>query len=525
MFFENNSLINVSVVGNQTNPSYIAKTYQFIDLNGTALGVMFEAPGGWNPTNGTFSFNVTYNVIKHTNANVTYKPDVTVIWRKRVQSDRLNETYYMNQYNVSLSSVLYDRWANFSSDEPLNWTTEEFDVRVVHLREELNVEEGGKPDLVIVGKDEILVENGYRVQYIIKNIGNATAPPGHEVALIVDGNFVENKTVPVYLSPGDFYTDTFNTVLPLNSPPNDTVTVIADYYNTVDELNESNNAMTNVFEYPPPPVVIIWNATISATNQLEPVVVGMHPNATDGYDSEFDKYTQTPIQGKVILILDDKYATNIKGCVPPGKNVTWNLSIGVPTGQTTNLTWNPQPHPQIRLRIFNGTQELTPGVTLGSGEHKLLVVAEVLEKISFTLHLKAGWNMVSIPIVPENSSVYEIFKGISTLDIRPVVTWQSPVFVQVTEIQPKVGYWVFTPQDMDIVVNGTPITDTNLTLKAGWNMIGTVGLENLNLSLIPNQVPQRPPVTWQSPIFVEVNSVSPGQAVWVFVTQDTEVEI
>jgi hypothetical protein len=50
-------------------------------------------------------------------------------------------------------------------------------------------------------------------------------------------------------------------------------------------------------------------------------------------------------------------------------------------------------------------------------------------------------------------------------------------------------------------------------------------LENLNLTLIPNQTPQRPPVTWQSPMFVPINELEAGKAAWVFVMENTEVEI
>ncbi|MBW9220023.1 S8 family serine peptidase [Methanothermococcus sp. SCGC AD-155-N22] len=274
---------------------------------------------------------------------------------------------------------------------------------------------------------------------------------------------------------------------------------------------------------------IIWNATISAENQLEPVIVGTHPNATDGYDEEFDEYTQNPVQGKVIMALDGFYAKNIKRSVPPGSNVTWGLSVGVPSGTTTTLNWSKNPHPQVVLHIFNGTQELEPGCVLGEGGHSLLVVAEVLEKVSFTLELERGWNMVSLPLTPDNSSVYEIFKNITTLNNRPVVTWDPDTytFVPVDNIEPKRGYWVFTPSNINITVYGTPINDTRINLKAGWNMIGTVGLQNLNLSLIPNQVPQRPPVTWNGSgyIFEPVTEIEPGKAAWVFVTQDTEVEI
>jgi len=261
-----------------------------------------------------------------------------------------------------------------------------------------------------------------------------------------------------------------------------------------------------------------WNVTISATNQLEPVIVGMHPNATDGYDPEYDVFAQTPVQGKVILILDDIYSTSIKRTRCYNESVSWNLSVGVPAGQTTTLSWNVPSN--VNLTIREGNSILYSGVELSEGSHELLVTAKI-ESITFSLKLKPGWNMASLPLIPDNSSVVAIFGGIPTLDTMPVVTWESPSFVPVTCIEPKIGYWVFTPADTTITVTGKSITNTTLILEAGWNMVGTVGMENMTTSDIPNQVPQRPAVTWVAPSFVETDIIEAGKSAWVFVTTDT----
>jgi len=146
-------------------------------------------------------------------------------------------------------------------------------------------------------------------------------------------------------------------------------------------------------------------------------------------------------------------------------------------------------------------------------------------KVEFNLSLTAGWNMVSVPIIPDNNTVNHIFGQISTLNIRPVSTWQFPSFIPVNQVQVKKGYWVFTPSPINIKIIGTPITEKNLSLISGWNMIGTTGLGNLDLTKIPNQVSQRPPVTWQFPSFTPINQLMPGKGAWVFVTKTTEVEI
>ena len=265
-----------------------------------------------------------------------------------------------------------------------------------------------------------------------------------------------------------------------------------------------------------------WNITISAANQLEPVTVGMHPNASDGYDV-FDVFAQIPVQGKVILLLDEIYSKSVKQTRCYNESVSWNLSVGVPSGQTTILSWNIPLN--VNLTIYEGNTILNSGVQLSEGSHNLLVIAELMEKQTFSLNLNAGWNMISLPLIPDNCSVHAIFGSIPTLETMPVVTWKSPSFVEVERIEPKIGYWVFTPTDTTINVTGNPIDNTTLILEAGWNMVGTVGLDNLTISDIPNQVPQRPAVTWVAPSFVETDVIEPGKSAWVFVTTDTSVTV
>ena len=135
--------------------------------------------------------------------------------------------------------------------------------------------------------------------------------------------------------------------------------------------------------------------------------------------------------------------------------------------------------------------------------------------------------MISLPLILENNSVNAIFEDcISTLDIMPIVKWQSPIFVEMVELNPKIGYWLFSPTTTSCNISGIPISNTTLTLKAGWNMGGSLSdINNLNISLVPNQVEIRSAVTWQSPLFVETDIIEPGKSAWVFVTQKTEVEI
>jgi len=93
---------------------------------------------------------------------------------------------------------------------------------------------------------------------------------------------------------------------------------------------------------------------------------------------------------------------------------------------------------------------------------------------SIELDLEAGWNMVSVPVVPADTSRAAVFPP---ADVVAVYTW-NPVtksYEVPTNIAPEVGYWVAVTGDKTITVTGTPATSwEDHPLIAGWNMVGSV---------------------------------------------------
>ncbi len=101
-----------------------------------------------------------------------------------------------------------------------------------------------KPDLVIT---KVLCDRANnRVGYVVRNIGDAPAPAGHDTALYVGGTFACTDEVSVNLAPGDAHTAWFDCYT-WPSQPCDTITVnvCADRGNEVDEKDETNNCTTD----------------------------------------------------------------------------------------------------------------------------------------------------------------------------------------------------------------------------------------------------------------------------------------
>jgi hypothetical protein len=74
--------------------------------------------------------------------------------------------------------------------------------------------------------------------------------------------------------------------------------------------------------------------------------------------------------------------------------------------------------------------------------------------VVFTLSLKAGWNMISLPVTPGDNTVSTILSGVGYYQ---VVTWNPSqgCYVTATSFESGKGYWVFVTHDVDVKVAGT----------------------------------------------------------------------
>jgi hypothetical protein len=157
---------------------------------------------------------------------------------KRVRKDLGPDEQYESSFRTKISCT----------DDVIRVCADNFND--VHESDEMNnclppiVE---KPDLVIEDKREEWVnETHYNVTYVVHNKGTVIAPGGHRTTLIVDGIEIEHKHVPVDLEYCETFTDTFDTVINCTDGF-DTIRVCADNDEIIDEINEDNNCLQNVW--------------------------------------------------------------------------------------------------------------------------------------------------------------------------------------------------------------------------------------------------------------------------------------
>jgi len=99
------------------------------------------------------------------------------------------------------------------------------------------------------------------------------------------------------------------------------------------------------------------------------------------------------------------------------------------------------------------------------------------------ISLQAGWNLISLDVLPADNSVAAVFASLTPGNLQYVTGFNGvsllydpnglPFLNTLTHIEQGAGYWVKVQVAENLVVNGIPIAPTyKKDLSAGWNLVG-----------------------------------------------------
>jgi hypothetical protein len=227
------------------------------------------------------------------------------------------------------------------------------------------------------------------------------------------------------------------------------------------------------------------------------VIFGADSVATDGYDEGYDYPAPPPPMEGVDAYFyypgnpefQQKLATSI---VAPADSIVWPLKLMYKTefgiqAETADVTisWDPDdiigdvPAQYVILTLTDDEgQELANMRTQSSytfaAEPNVLYSFQIKATQLLCLELKAGWNMVSLPIDPGTTDPDEIFPGVAA-----IYTWNPDTksYQRPSEILPGKSYWVLVFEDVTLCLRGTAIDGYSLSSHDGWHMIGGLSVE------------------------------------------------
>lgn len=137
--------------------------------------------------------------------------------------------------------------------------------------------------------------------------------------------------------------------------------------------------------------------------------------------------------------------------------------------------------------------------------------------ISVPIIVKAGWNLVSLPVNVQDASVQNIFPT----SISPAYSYKNWYNVEDT-IKRCDGYWLKFAEDDTIWIDGQKKYVDTIYLNQGWNIIGS-SFRNVHVNdihTIPKDIIGSNYYTYQPDIGYSIaDTIEPGKAYWVKVEQ------
>ncbi|ODS42588.1 MAG: hypothetical protein MSIBF_04565 [Candidatus Altiarchaeales archaeon IMC4] len=103
----------------------------------------------------------------------------------------------------------------------------------------------------------------------------------------------------------------------------------------------------------------------------------------------------------------------------------------------------------------------------------------MLETSATTIPLYAGWNLISIPVHPQNTSTASVLSSIAG-NYTSVQTWiggtAKTYYVGfgggLTDINETMGFWIYMNNASTLTVQGSPPVSRSINLLQGWNLVG-----------------------------------------------------
>ena len=154
-----------------------------------------------------------------------------------------------------------------------------------------------------------------------------------------------------------------------------------------------------------------------------------------------------------------------------------------------------------------------------------------------SLSLKAGWNLVSFYVEPEDAAPATVLASIKDklVQIKNLKDNYKPLpfppfLNSLKELSVKEGYWLKVSEAVTLEVEGMVPAGASVTVKAGWNLVGypresgeepaselaslgstVVQIKNLKDNYKPLPFP---------PFLNSLKTMAPGQGYWLKVTED-----
>jgi len=163
-----------------------------------------------------------------------------------------------------------------------------------------------------------------------------------------------------------------------------------------------------------------------------------------------------------------------------------------------NLTWNIYKYETVINLTAEGTYNYTVAARdIAKNTNKTNITIEAISTKTYSIQIYEGWNLISLPLMPENTSIDAVIPNASNGDWiyadepGPGITWTYAKYWNgwsgpLTNLTPGQGYLYYRAgSDFNLTIIGKPLAEANTTIYEGWNLIGYAKTDTPGIDIIP----------------------------------------
>ena len=110
-------------------------------------------------------------------------------------------------------------------------------------------------------------------------------------------------------------------------------------------------------------------------------------------------------------------------------------------------------------------------VTGGDSMQYFTLVWSTRNQKTFHMVTQKGWNLISLPVIPDNNDIHHLFPG-----AEQAYEYQNDNYVNVDQLFPGKGYWIYVTKNA-YDITGAPFTTFTHETKQGWQLMGGLSIK------------------------------------------------
>ena len=163
--------------------------------------------------------------------------------------------------------------------------------------------------------------------------------------------------------------------------------------------------------------------------------------------------------------------------------------------------------------------------------------------------LLTGWNLVSIPVILDNTTTSSVLSSLAgnhglVWAFDPTLGWRwydpgDPDHSTLYNIDGKIGFWIYMTASDTLNNTGKPPTTTDISLSAGWNLIGYPSYTANDTSNVLSSIAGNHALVWRynrsyTPYYWECydpgtelgfSEMEPGYGYWIWMIHESTLEV